>query len=80
MWTVPLEDDVLSPALQQQVTQLTNKLATLEKEGKESDHPTPGKCQHRISIILCDCVAFILVLCDSSVLIHTSFLHSGLGI
>ena len=68
MWTVPLEDgDVLSRALQQQVTQLTNKLATLEKEGKESDRPTPGMCQHRIFIILCSCVAFILVLCDSSV-------------
>ena len=37
MWTVPFEDsDVLSDALQQ-VTALTNKLATMEKERKESD-------------------------------------------
>ena len=53
MWTVPLEDtDVLSVALQQQVTQLTDKLATLEKERKENDRRTAGMCQHRIFIIL----------------------------
>ena len=39
MWTVPLEDsDVLSVALQQQVTELTNKLATMEKERECSSH------------------------------------------
>ena len=60
MWTVPLEDgDVLSAALQQQVTELTNKVATVEKE---SDRPTAGMCVSTdYSIILCGCVAFILI-------------------
>ena len=55
MWTVTLEDsDVLSVALQQQVTQLTSKLATLEKERKDSDSPTAGmRTEYLVFCALC---------------------------
>ena len=40
MWTDPIEDgDVVSVALQQQVIELTNKLATVERERKENEPP-----------------------------------------
>ena len=82
MWTVPIEDgDVVAVALQQQVIELTNKLATVARERKENEPSHWYVCQHTlitiiiiINLLLCGWVSF---LCASRDRLYTSFSVSG---